>query len=168
MPTHSTCLAIIDAIQIIKDRNQNVTDSSQSDWIAIVTFDLTSNVTVLHTLDNNYDTAMQDCTMLQACNDNVSCTSTETGFITAIDLINSKGRIGANKVVVLLTDGKPNLYSSSNSTISNYENAHHNSNYYGSLSDYSQDAAMMQTAIMQGNNWSVFPVELGLQGDAAS
>jgi hypothetical protein len=166
MPTHSTRLAIIDALEIIKERNQNITDSSQSDWVSIVTFDLTSNVAVLHTLDNNYDTAMQDCTTLQACNDNVSCTSTETGFITAINLLNSKGRQGANKVVVLLTDGKPNLYSSSSGTISSYESAHANSNYYGSSSDYPQDAAMMQAAIMQGKNWSVFPVELGLQGDA--
>jgi Flp pilus assembly protein TadG len=165
MPTHASRLAIIDALQIIKQRNQNITDSSQCDWISIVTFDLKTNVVVLHDLNNDYDTAMQDCTTLQACNDNVSCTATETGFITAINLLNSKGRTGANKVVVLLTDGKPNLYSSSGSTISNYENAHSNSNYYGSSSDYAQDAAMMQTATMQGNNWSVFPVELGLQGD---
>jgi hypothetical protein len=167
MPTHASRLAIIDALQIIKQRNQNITDSSQCDWVSIVTFDLTSNVTVLrnNALDNNYDAAMQACTTLQACNDNVSCTSTETGFITAINLLNSKGRTGANKVVVLLTDGKPNLYSSSSGTISSYESGHSNSNYYGSSSDYAQDAAMMQTATMQGNNWSVFPVELGLEGD---
>jgi Flp pilus assembly protein TadG len=166
MPTHASRLAIIDALQIIKQRNQNITDSSQCDWVSIVTFDLTSNVTVLHTLDNNYDAAMQDCTKMQACNDNVSCTSTETGFIKAINLLTSSpARSGANKVVVLLTDGKPNLYSSSSGTISNNENTNPNSNYYGSSSDYPQDAAMMQTATMQGNNWSVFPVELGLEGD---
>jgi Flp pilus assembly protein TadG len=166
MPTHASRLAIIDALQIIKQRNQNITDPNQCDWVSIVTFDLTSDVVVLHTLDNNYDTAMQNCTTMQACSDSASCTSTETGFITAINLLNSNGRQGANKVVVLLTDGKPNLYSSSGSTISSYEKSNPNSNYYGSSSDYAQDAAMMQTATMQGKNWSVFPVELGLQGDA--
>ncbi len=165
MPTHSSRLAIIDALDIIKEKNQNIVDSSQTDWISIVTFDLTSNVVVLHTLDNDYDSAMQDCTTIQACSDSSSCTATETGFITAMNLLNTKGRISANKVVVLLTDGKPNLYSSSPSTISNYEAAHRNSNYYGSSGYYSQDAAMMQTAKMQDNNWSVFPVQLGLQGD---
>jgi len=165
MPTHASRMAIIDALQIIKTRNQNITDSSQCDWISIVTFDITSDVVVLHDLDNDYNTAMQDCTKLQACSDSAPSTSTETGFMTAINLLNSKGRQGTNKVVVLLTDGKPNLYSSSAGAISNYEGANANTNYYGSSSDYAQDAAMMQTSIMQGNNWSVFPVELGLQGD---
>ncbi|MGA2797235.1 MAG: pilus assembly protein TadG-related protein [Thermoguttaceae bacterium] len=166
MPTHSSRLAIIDALHIIKDRNQNISDTSQCDWISIVTFDITSDVVVLHDLDNDYNTAMQDCTKLQACSDSAPSTSTETGFMTAINLLNSKGRQGTNKVVVLLTDGKPNLYSSSAGAISNYEGANANTNYYGSSSYYPQDAAMMQAAIMQGNNWSVFPVQLGLQGDA--
>ncbi|MGD0516470.1 MAG: pilus assembly protein TadG-related protein, partial [Thermoguttaceae bacterium] len=42
MPTHASRMAIIDALQIIKTRNQNITDSSQCDWVSIVTFDLTS------------------------------------------------------------------------------------------------------------------------------
>ena len=66
MPTHSSRLAIIDALHIIKDRNQNISDPSQCDRVSIVTFDLKTNVVVLHALDNNYDSAMQDCTTLQA------------------------------------------------------------------------------------------------------
>ena len=38
----------------------------------------------------------------------------------AITLLNTRGRTNTNKVVVLMTDGKPNLYSSSNTTISSY------------------------------------------------
>ena len=166
MPTHASRLAIIDALQIVKDRNQNITDSSQCDWVSVVTFDLKTNVVVLHDLNNNYDTAMQDCTTMQATTDSVSCTATETGFMAAINLLNSNGRAGANKVVVLLTDGIPNLYSSNGSAISGFELANPDSNYYSSSSYYPQDAAMMQTAIMQGNNWSVFPIQLGLQGNA--
>jgi len=166
MPTHASRLAIIDALRVINDRNLNISDPSQCDWVSIVTFDLTSDVVVLHDLDTNYQAAMQACTTMQASGDDVSCTATETGFITAINLLNTKGRQGANKVVVLMTDGIPNLYSSSGNTISNYINAHANTNYYNSSSNYSEDAAMMQAATMQGNNWSVFPVELGLQGHA--
>ena len=166
MPTHSARRSIIAALQIIKDRNQHITASSQQDWVSIVTFDLTSNVTVAQDLGNNYDAAMQTCTKLQACNDNVSCTATETGLIAAMNLLNSRGRATTSKVVVLLTDGKPNLYSSSNGTISSYENAHPNSNYYSGGSDTAQNAALMQTASMQGNKWMTFPVEIGLQGDA--
>jgi Flp pilus assembly protein TadG len=165
MPTHASRMAIIDALKIIKDRNQEVTDPNERDWVSIVTFDLTSNVAVLHSLDYNYDGAMQDCTTMQACQDNVACTSTETGLMAAINHLTANGRPAANKVVVLLTDGVPNLYSSSSSEISNYINNNPNSNYYNSGSKCPQDAAMMQAAIMQGNKWMFFPVELGLEGN---
>lgn len=165
MPTHASRMAMIDALQIIKERNQNITNSTEADWVSIVTFDLTSDVVVLHPLDSNYDSAMQDSTMLQACSDSQACTSTETGLSMAINHLTTNGRRGANKVVVLLTDGVPNLYSSSSTKISNYITANPNSNYYTSGS-IPQNAAMMQAATMLGNNWSVFPVELGLQGNA--
>lgn len=165
MPTHSTRRAIINAIQVVKDRNQGITNEGQQDWVSLVTFDLTSHVVVLHSLDNDYDAAIQDCTRMQACSDSQSCTATESGFIAAINLLNTNGRVGTNKVVVLLTDGKPNLYSSSNTTIANYRMAYSNSNYYGGTGSYPQDAALMQAAIMQGKNWMLFPIELGLQGD---
>lgn len=165
MPTHATRMAMIDALQIIKERNQNIPDPMQSDWVSIVTFDLKTNVVVLHALDNSYDTAMQDCTMLQACSDSAACTATETGLSMAISHLTSNGRAGANKVVVLLTDGMPNLYSSNSSAITSFRLANPNSNFYGSTS-YAQDAAMMQASTMLVNNWSVFPVELGLQGSA--
>jgi Flp pilus assembly protein TadG len=164
MPTHAARMAIIDAIEIIKERNSNITDSNQADWVSIITFDLTGNVTVLHSLDNSYATAMQDCTTMQAYIDSAACTSTETALIAAINHITSEGRTSANKVVVLLTDGLPNLYSSGGSVISNYETNNPNSNYYGSSGYYAQDAAMMQAAIMKGSNWMFFPVEIGLEG----
>ena len=166
MPTHSSRRSLIAALQVIKDRNKSILNSSQQDWVSIVTFELQSHVVTVHNLDNNYDGAMQACTTMQACSDNAACTATETGLMQAIALLTNSGRTGANKVVVLMTDGKPNLYSSSKSTISNYETAHANSNFYGSSSDYPQDAAMMQASIMQGKNWIFFPIEIGLQGDA--
>jgi Flp pilus assembly protein TadG len=166
MPTHCARRAIISAIQVIKDRNQSITDSTQQDWVSMVTYELTTHAVVAHNLDDQYAAAMQACCQLQACSDSAACTSTDTGLMTAINLLNTQGRLGANKVVVLMTDGKPNLNSSSNSTISSYESAHANSNFYGGSSNYPQDAAMMQVSIMQRANWTFFPVEIGLQGDA--
>jgi Flp pilus assembly protein TadG len=167
MPTHCARRAIISALQVIKDRNQSVTDTSGQDRVAIVTFELKTHVVVAHDLDNNYDAAMLACTTLQACSDSASCTATETGLMQAITLLNTKGRSNSNKVVVLITDGKPNLYSSSGSTITTYASNHPNSNFYGGSSNYPQDAAIMQASIMQGSNWMFFPIEIGLQGDAA-
>jgi hypothetical protein len=74
-----------------------------------------------------------------------------------------RGRLATNKVVVLLTDGKPNLYSSSPSTISSYINNNPSSNFYGNQTP--QDAALMQTSMMHGTHWSLYPVGIGLQCD---
>ena len=82
----------------------------------------------------------------------------------AISILNA-GRSNANKVVVLMTDGKPNLYSSNPTDISNYEHNNSNSNFYGTSGDVPQDAAMMQASIMVGKSWMFFPIEIGLQGD---
>jgi len=65
---------------------------------------------------------MQSCTKLQAVTSNASSTATETGLIAAYNLVKAKsqggtGRENTQKVVVLLTDGMPNLKSSSNSAV---------------------------------------------------
>ena len=98
----------------------------------------------------------------------MACTATETGLIAAKNHIKPKnqggvGRQGTNKIVVLLTDGKPNLYSSSSSTISSYIRSNPSSNFYGN--QYPQDAALMQTSMMQGDHWYLYPVGIGLGCD---
>ena len=75
------------------------------------------------------------------------------------------GRSATNKIVVLLTDGMPNQKQSSNGTISSYRIDHPSSNFYGGSSHYTQDAALMQTSMMQGNNWYLYPVGIGLGCD---
>jgi Flp pilus assembly protein TadG len=166
MPTHCARRSIIAALQVIKERNQNINDATQQDWISIVTYELKTNVVVAHNLDSEYDGAMQACCTMQACSDNAACTATETGLITAMNLLSTQGRLNTNKVVVLLTDGKPNLYSSGTSTIASFRTAHSNTNFYGGTGSYPQDAALMQASIMQGRNWSLFPIAIGLEGDA--
>ena len=73
-------------------------------------------------LNADYDEAMLASTHLQAVGDTGASTATETGLLKAYETIKPRseggsGRENTNKVVVLLTDGMPNLYSSSNSDI---------------------------------------------------
>jgi hypothetical protein len=111
---------------------------------------------------------MQSCTTLQACGERLQTTATETGLIAAKNHIKygkgGSGRQSANKVVVLLTDGVPNLYSSSDSDINSYMSSHGNADFYGG-GYYWMDAALMQAHGMQQENWSVYPVGLGLGAD---
>ncbi len=113
---------------------------------------------------------MQACTTFQAVASQNYSTATETGLITAANHIKPQdeggvGRNHTNKIVVLLTDGQPNLYTSSNSTISSYRSQNPSSDFYGSSSRYPQDAALMQTSIMQGDRWNLYPVGIGLDTD---
>jgi Flp pilus assembly protein TadG len=115
-PTHAARRAIIAAIQLIKERNQNISDTNQCDWVSIITFDSLSygGPVIQVPLTSDYAAAMQGCATLQASDDSQACTATETGLMTANSHIKPQsqggcGRLATNKVVVLLTDGKPNL-----------------------------------------------------------
>jgi len=168
-PTHAAKRAIIAALQVIKERNQGVSDSNVRDWVSIVTFDRVSGTQLVQNLTYNYDAAMEACTTLQAVADDTSSTATETGLICGKNHIASpdsggQGRRYTNKVVVYLTDGIPNLYSSSSSTIASYISAHPSADFYTG-SDYAKNAALMQCMTMQSSKWQVFPVGLGLGTD---
>ncbi len=165
MPTHSARRSMISAIQVVKERNQAVANPNQRDWVSIISYDVQSNAMTVRNLGYDYDAAMAACCTIQSCGKNSSCTATETGLSYAANLLKTQGRVNTNKVVVLLTDGKPNLYSSSYSTISSYRTANPNTNFYGGTSSYPQDAAIMQASIMQAGNWMFFPVCLGLESD---
>ncbi len=170
-PTHAARRAMIAALKIISDCNQNITDVNQRDWVSIITFDrLSPGPSIAVSLTSDYNAAMQACTTFQAVASNNYSTATEAGLITAGNHIKPQSQGGAgrphtNKIVVLLTDGQPNLYSSSNSTISTYRNQHPSSDFYGGSGSYPQDASLMQTSTMQGNNWYLYPVGIGLDTD---
>jgi Flp pilus assembly protein TadG len=180
MPTHAARSALIAAMQVVQTQNQNISDTNQMDWVSIVTFDTSARIQ--QTLTSNYATAMAACTSLQACSDSSLCTNSEAGLITAYNLIKpqsqgGQGRENTNKIVVLLTDGQPNLQQSSNTTISQYITANPRpytnpstgqttSNWFTSGSYYTDmNAALMQTSIMQGGNWYLYPVGVGLNCD---
>ncbi|MFZ5832806.1 MAG: pilus assembly protein TadG-related protein [Planctomycetota bacterium] len=171
-PTHAARRALIAAIQVVKERNKSIVNSSQRDWVSIVSFDsLTNGGPVLQQpLTADYEEAMQVCTRLQACGDSAATTATEAGLIEAKKHIRPEneggaGRMSANKVVVLLTDGVPNLYVSDTTTIDQHiDNSEHSSNYYDNGA-YWCDAPLMQAEMMQSQKWRVFPVGVGLGCD---
>jgi len=167
-PTHAARRALIAALQVVKECNQNISDPNLRDWVSIITFDrLTGDSpSIKIALTSDYDAAMQSCTRLQAVGHDAASTATEVGLIAARNHIKPRsegghGRRNTNKVVVLLTDGIPNLYSSSSAEISAYRTNFPSSNYYGNSN--AKDAPLMQTSIMQRNRWSVYPVGIGLE-----
>ncbi len=171
-PTHAARRALIAAIKLVQDRNQNIGDPSQRDWVSIISFDRINPAPVIvQPLTVDYTTVMQSCTTLQACDDTASCTDTEGGLRLAINHIKpaSQGGVGrpsTDKIVVLLTDGMPNLYDSTAYTspsLSGYISAHPSGDFYAS--DNYRNSALMQTSIMQGRHWYMYPVGIGLGCD---
>lgn len=171
-PTHAARRAIIAALQVVKEQNANIADPGQRDWVSIITFDRLSGggPTIVQPLTADYDAAMQACTRLQACSDKDGySTATEAGLVTARNHLRPKsqggaGREATNRVVVLLTDGVPNLYVSDDATIDRYQLDNPNSDWYGN-GQYWLDAPLMQSAQMQLDGWGVFPVGVGLGTD---
>jgi Flp pilus assembly protein TadG len=169
-PTHAARRAMIAAMQVIKERNQNISDMNQRDWVSIITFDRLTGASpaIPVPLTGDYDAAMRGCTPLQAVGHNGASTATEVGLIAARNHIKPSnqggfGRLGTNKVVVLLTDGMPNLYSSSATAISSYRTSYPSSNFYGSAN--AKDAPLMQASMMQRDHWYLYPVGIGLDCD---
>jgi len=170
-PTHAARRAVIAALQVIKERNQGIADPAQRDWVAIITFDRTTGTTIVQELTADYDAAMQACTLLQASADNAANTATETGLLAAKNHLRpsnegGRGRQFTNKVVVLLTDGIPNLYSSTSSEISSFISQHPSDDFFTSGSyTTAKNAALMQSMDMRLRQWYVFPVGIGLGTD---
>ncbi len=165
-PTHSSRRALIAAIQEVKLRNQTVPDPSQRDYVSIVTFDTVGGTRVHHALSNNYDSVMQSCTQLQAVGDDQSSTATETGLIFGRNHVKpasegGAGRQNTQRVVVLFTDGMPNLKTSANNVITSYRSSNSSGDWYGG-SNYNHDAAMMQAMSMKAQNWKMFTAGIGL------
>ena len=167
MPTHACRRALIAAMQVIRDRNANISDPDQRDWVSVITFDKLSGDSpkIEQPLTSAYGDAMEACTRLQACSNYGASTATEVGLDLARSHLKPQsqggmGRERANKIVVLLTDGNPNLYDSSSTAINNYKAANPSSNFYSS-GNYPQNAALMQTSMMQGANWNLYAAGVG-------
>jgi Flp pilus assembly protein TadG len=167
MPTHAARRAIIAAIQVIQERNALIGDSAYKDHVSIVTFDRkgADNVVIRQSLTDDYITAMKSAVTLQACNYGTACTDSDGGLICAYNYIkgtndSGHGRNNANKVIVFLTDGLPNLNETDPSDIAKAKLSHPT----GWGTDNAQNGALYQALNMQGKNWSLFAVGVGVQG----
>jgi hypothetical protein len=171
-PAHASRRAIIAAIEVIRQRNELIEDPNQRDWVSIVSYDALINggPVIRQRLTANYQEAMEACTDLQAVADNYSgSTATDAGLMTAREHIRSKqdggeGRRGTDKVVVLLTDGVPNLTAADPVEVSRYIAAHPSGDYYTS-GKTAYNSPLVQAAGMQAEHWMVFPVAIGLGAD---
>jgi hypothetical protein len=171
MPTHAIRRAIIDALKIIEDRNAAITDANLKDKVALVTFDVAAQCVVRKPLTSDYRDVMDACRTLQACgtydsaNRSRTSTDSEGGIIVARNHIRAiseggAGRENANKVIVFLTDGEPNIKETANNVIDQYKLA--NPGSWGS--SYEQNAALMQAQQVLGRFWSLYPVGVGARG----
>jgi len=182
MPTHAVRCAIIAALEVIASRNSTINDTNQRDWVSLVVFDAnnsgtdTSHVRVAKSLTSDYTDVMQACVQLQACsglNNPLGTTDSEGGLICAFNHIKpiSKGGVGrenANKVVVFLTDGIPNLCDTLPATVRDFV-SHNPSTAWATSGDYKdqRNAALMQAMNLQmpPNNWTTYAVGVGLNGN---
>jgi Flp pilus assembly protein TadG len=175
MPTHAARIAIMDAIKIVKERNNGISDPNQKDWVSIITYDKTGDTKIFKSLTSDYDSVIAACTKLQACGSGAACTLTEEGMTVAHDHIQSStdggsGRKNVNKILVLLTDGAANLMASSKTTVTAYVAAHPSAYWLANTSSsnyWYEQAALMQAHKYQGNHWYTYPVGLGLSIDTA-
>jgi len=170
-PVHAARRATIAALQVVRERNGGISDPNQRDWVSIVAFDsLVGGGPVLEqALTADYDRAMQACTRLQAVADDCASTATDAGMVLAREHIRprsdgGRGRHATNKVVVLLTDGVPNLYVSRRRDIDRFIRDHPSDDFYGGWK-YAYDASLVQAAVMEQKNWYLFPVGIGLGTD---
>ncbi|MGW8257242.1 MAG: TadG family pilus assembly protein [Thermoguttaceae bacterium] len=163
MPCHAVRRALIAALQVIRDRNQSVSDVNQKDWVSIIQFDSSGREAILLPLTDDYNAATQVCPSFQAA----GSTCTEAGLSTAREHIKpasqgGAGREHANKIIVLLTDGMPNQKQSSSWTINDYISDHPSDDWYsGGSNATDKNAALMQTSMMQGYGWYAFAAGIG-------
>jgi hypothetical protein len=170
-PTHACRRSLIAAMQVVKERNESITVPGQRDWVSVVSFDVQTGTspTVVQPLTADYDAAMTSCTNLQAYSDVGNTTATEAGLDLGRQHIRPTSQGGAgrehvNKIIVLLTDGVPNLVQSPVANIDQYMTDHPNSEWYGG-GYYWLDAPLMQADEIRRSSWWLYPVGIGLGTD---
>ena len=170
-PMNAVRRSLISSLQVIRDRNKEFGMTIGRDYVAVMAFDKAGNgTTLVHALTDDYEAAMTACTTLQSTSDKGRSTATEVGLSDAYNYIRPTdkggfGRRNANKVVVLLTDGLPNDYTSADGDIDSYMAASPGeTDFYGG-GYYWLDAALMQTRKMQAEKWFVYPIGIGFGTD---
>ena len=168
-PMHAVRRSLIAALDVVRDMNVGLAVGT-GDRVAIVTFDGYDNfhqARLVHALSGNYQAAMQACTTLQAVSDIGRTTAMEVGLILAREHLKpvsegGQGRRNSSKVIVLLTDGVPNAWQSSDGEINSYIDSHPSPEYYGSLYPW-YNSALRQSHMFRDDHSGnkLYPVGIG-------
>jgi hypothetical protein len=168
-PAHACKRALISAFELLRVQNLN-TPAGQGDRAAVLTFDFKGyGVVQAHPLDAAWSQAMADVALIQSANDNGYSTTTDQGLVAARNVLKpttegGQGRIGANRIVVLLTDGSPNDWSTPNSEVNSYMSGLPSEqliDFYGG-GGYWLDAPLMQAQMFANSGYKLYPVGIGL------
>ncbi len=170
-PMHAVRRALIAVTQEIKTKNAGLA-SGTGDRVCLITYDgvdANHQPTIVVSLTDNFDSVMTASTRLQAVSDIGNTTATECGIITARQHIASpsgggQGRRDTTKVIVLCTDGVPNVWQSSSTDINAAIGVYPSGDYYAS--DYVwYNSVLRQAADMQRKKVKLYPVGMGLGAD---
>jgi hypothetical protein len=170
-PMHAARRALIAGLAVIRDLNSVNPSPDQRDWVAIVTFDKANpGPVIVKNLSSDYYGAMQECTKLQAVGDRGASTATESGQIEAQSILEpisqgGQGREFSDKVIVLVTDGIPNVTSSASASIDAYMAANPDANFYGGGYYWLDGPVMQAKRAYDGKGYKTYPVGLGLGTD---
>ncbi|MEZ5942694.1 MAG: VWA domain-containing protein [Planctomycetaceae bacterium] len=170
-PMHAVRRSLIAALAVVADRNMGITPGA-GDRVALVTYD---GLDAYHTpqlvvpLTSSFSSAMSSCVDLQSTSDIGSTTATEAGLLIARNHLKPESEGGAGrhyskKVIVLLTDGVPNAWSSSQAEIDDFIVSNPGDDYYHM--DYVWlNAALVQAARAEMEGTQIYAVGMGLGTD---
>ena len=170
-PMHAVRRALIAALQEVKTRNAGLS-AGTGDKVSLVTYDgvdANHQPTIVVPLTENYASVMLAATKLQSVSDVGNTTATEPGLIKARAHIAkpSDGGMGRNyttKVVLLCTDGVPNVWQTDAATVKAGIAAAPSSNYYAA--DYVwYNSVLRQAALMEKKKEKLYGVGMGLGAD---
>jgi hypothetical protein len=178
-PIHAARRSLIRAIKVIKKWNDGL-PGEVADQVAVVAFDgdypsMDMTPALLVPLTSNYNNAMNACAMLQPTGDKLATTALEAGMILTYSHMQANGRDFTDKLVIVLTDGVPNLVQSSFGTIDGYVGGVSGpdaAQFYNSdplswaNSRYWFNGPLMQARMMHADKYDVFAVGLGFGADS--
>ncbi len=172
-PTHAARMAVMAAIDKVAAVNAHLPDAAK-DHVCVISFDTGSGVNIRYPLNAtscDYAAAKASARDFQAVADDKNSTASENGIIAARNhlnpVLNPQGaRPWANKLVVFLSDGIPNIKQSSNSTINSFMNANPKGEWFtGGSYAMERNATLMQYSQLKGSGWKSHAVGIGLGTD---
>lgn len=180
-PMHALRRSLIAGIELVRVRNAGIAAGS-GDRVSVITFDGQDSYhapQVVVPLTSNYLAAMTACSQLQATSDVGATTSTESGVRVAREHLTIKtsannpsnsptgpqGRSYSSKVIVLVTDGMPNVWESDTTSINGYMTANPSSEFYAPGYDWFNSVLMHTSRFYNKERGTLFPIGMGLGTD---